>query len=57
VGLSLSEDVQDRSEGERHMSQNSERWQHYPYLVERVAELNALAVKYGDFRAGRLSGV
>ena len=28
------------------MSQNSEHWQDYPYLVEWVAELNAWAVKY-----------
>jgi hypothetical protein len=39
------------------MSENSERWQDYPYLVEWVAELNAWAAKYGDFRAGRLSRV
>ena len=28
------------------MSENSERWQDYPYLVEWVAELNAWAAKY-----------
>ena len=28
------------------MSENSERWQDYPYLVKWVAELNAWAAKY-----------
>jgi hypothetical protein len=39
------------------MIENSGCWKHYPYLVERVADLNALAVKSGDFRAVGLSRV
>jgi hypothetical protein len=39
------------------VSEKSERWQDYPYLVEWLADMNVRAAKYGVFRARRRSRV